>query len=202
MSKEISLVVVEGSLEVPAVRKILGTLKLPVEDIRIINKGGCSKFWQDAPKYNQAAASVGPILGITDLDQHPCPSGLIKKYLKRGKHPQFILRIAKRELESWLLADSESLAKFFDISADLFPPNPDNESDPKRTLVNLARRSTRTSLREDIVPDRYSKATVGKGYTPRISEFIELKWHPLKAQNKSESLRRAIAAIRKATTTF
>lgn len=108
MKKVINLVVVEGALEVPASKKILIALDVFVEGIPVINKGGNSKFWRDAPKYNKAAATIGPILGLTDLDHHPCPIGLIKKYLKRGKHPHFLLRIAIRELESWLLADEET----------------------------------------------------------------------------------------------
>ncbi len=197
--KRINIVVVEGALEVPVSKKILADLNLYVEGIPIINKGGNTKFWRDAPKYNQAAATAGPILGLTDLDHHPCPSGLIKKHLRRGKHPQFILRIAERELESWLLADVEARAVFFGISVDLFPFDPDAEFDPKQTLVNLARRSSKKSLREDLVPEQGSKGVVGKGYIPRMREFVEAKWRPLMAQRKSESLRRAIEAIKNAT---
>jgi hypothetical protein len=120
--------------------------------------------------------------------------------LKQGRHPKFILRIAVRELESWLLADSDALAKFFSVSPALFPTNPDDESDPKRTLVNLARRSRKSSIREDIVPEQGSRHPIGKGYQSRMVEFIEEKWRPLKAQDKSESLRRAINAIKEATT--
>jgi len=198
MKEQINLVVVEGALEIPAARKMLMALSLPSEEVQIIDKHGKERFWADASKYNQASATIGPILGITDLDQSPCPGGLIQKHLKQGKHPKFILRIAVRELESWLLADTDALAKYFRISPDLFPPDPDEESDPKQTLVNLARRSRKTSLREDIVPEQGSRHSIGKGYQPRMVEFIEERWRPLKAQDKSESLRRAIKAIREA----
>lgn len=200
MSQQINLVVVEGALEIPAARKMLKALSLPSEEVQVIDKHGKERFWADAFKYNQAAATLGSILGITDLDQFPCPSGLIQKHLKQGRHPKFILRIAERELESWLLADTDSMAKFLNISIDLFPPDPDAESDPKQTLVNLARRSRKTSLREDIVPEHGSRHPVGKGYQSRMVEFIEERWRPLKAQDKSESLRRAIKAIGEATT--
>jgi hypothetical protein len=202
MKQQINIVVVEGALEVPVSQKILSALSLTVEGIHFINKGGNSKFWKDASKYNQAATTAGPILGLTDLDHHPCPSGLIRKHLKRGKHEQFLLRIAEREVESWLLADVEAMARFLDLSVDLFPANPDVEIDPKLTLVNLARRSTKKSLREDLVPETGSKGMVGKGYILQMRRFVEERWRPLRAQHKSESLRRAIAAIKKATTNF
>ncbi|MGH9837654.1 MAG: hypothetical protein ACREEM_02595 [Blastocatellia bacterium] len=202
MNEQINLVVVEGALEIPAARKVLRALSLLSEDIQIIDKHGKERFWADAFKYNRAAAAIGPILGITDLNHFPCPSGLIQKHLKQGVHPKFILRIAERELESWLLADTDALAKFLSISPDIFPPNPDEESDPKQTLVNLARRSRKTSLRDDLVPEQGSRHPIGKGYQSRMVEFIEEKWRPLKAQDKSESLRRAIKAIKEATATL
>jgi hypothetical protein len=198
MKHGIMLVVVEGALEIPASIKLLSALNIPTDGITHINTLGCHQFWQMAPRYNQAAASIGPILGLTDLDLNPCPNGLIHRHLKHGRHPNFILRIAEKELESWLLADVKGLAKYLGLSPTVFPVSPDAESDPKQTLVNLVRRSKKKSLREDIVPQQGSKGVVGKGYTPRITEFIETTWSPLDAQNKSESLRRAIAAIRKA----
>jgi hypothetical protein len=190
---------VEGALEVPAAFKMLGALALPLEGIKVINTSGCDKFWQDAPKFNQAAAVMGPILGLTDLDLHPCPIELITRHLNNRKHLDFILRIAVKELESWLLADIAALAGFLGISPAVFPTNPDAEPDPKRTLVNLARRSKRKSIQEDIVPKQGSKGIVGKGYTPRMTEFIESKWDPIKAEQNSDSLRRALVAIRSAT---
>ena len=201
MNERINLVVVEGALEIPAARKILQALRLTSDDVPIIDTHGKEQFWAKAPKYNQAAATLGPILGLTDLDDYPCPSGLIQKHLKKNRHPKFIVRIAEHELESWLLADTEAMSKFFNISAALFPANPDQESDPKHTLVNLARRSRKTSLREDIVPNQGSRHPVGKGYQSRMVEFIQDRWRPLKAQDKSESLRRAITAIKTATVT-
>ncbi len=200
MKRAIEIIVVEGALEVVASLKLLRALNLPTDDLFPIDKMGCSNFWRDAPKYNQAAQH-SLVFGLTDLDHHPCPSGLIAKHLKRGKHPNFILRIPKRELESWLLADAEAMAQYLKLSLDVFPPNPDAEADPKQTLVNLARRSTRTELREDLVPARGSKAVVGRGYTSRVTEFIESRWRPLKAQHRSDSLRRAIAALRRAVET-
>jgi hypothetical protein len=99
MKEPINLVVVEGALEIPAARKMLEAVGLPSDEVQIIDKHGKERFWADAPRYNQASATIGPILGLTDLDQFPCPSGLIQKHLKQGRHPKFILRIAVRELD-------------------------------------------------------------------------------------------------------
>jgi hypothetical protein len=199
MIPSITIVVVEGTLEVPAAYRMLGALNIPLEGITVINTSGCDKFWQVAPKYNQAAAVMGPILGLTDLDLHPCPIELITRHLGNKRHPNFLLRIAVKELESWLLADVAALADYFGISTAVFPTDPDTEPDPKQTLVNLARRSKRKSIREDIVPKQGSKGVVGKGYTPRMTEFIENNWDPINAEQISDSLRRALGAIKSAT---
>ncbi len=199
MRRTIRLIVVEGALEIPAALKMLEALKIPAAGIFPVNKGGRNSFWRDVQRYNQAAAKLGPILGMTDLENGPCSSGLIKKHLPRGRHRNFVLRIAERMLESWLLADSTALARFLKIPEVLIPTNPDGEINPKLALVNLARRSPLRAMKDDLVPESGSTGIVGKGYTPRITQFIEQAWRPHEASKRSESLKRALAAIRSAT---
>lgn len=196
MKTAIALIVVEGALEVPASLRLLQDVGIATEGLHPLDKGGRGRFWKDAPRYNQAAARLGCVLGLADLESFPCPSGLIERHLKSSLHANFILRIAERMLESWLLADP-GLARFIGISSVLLPRDPDAEVNPKRTLVNLARRSKSRSIREDLVPENGSLGIVGKGYTPRMSEFIAKYWRPSEAQRRSESLRRALAALQK-----
>jgi hypothetical protein len=72
---------------------------------------------------------------------------------------------------------------------------PDLEGHPKRTLVNLARKSRSRALRDDIVPEPGMSGVVGPGYTPCLTRFIEDHWDPLQAQQHSPSLRRALDAL-------
>ena len=197
MKRSIALIVVEGALEIPASLRLLETAGIPTDGLTTLNKGGGGRFWQDVPRYNQAAATIGPILGLADLESFPCPSGLIQDHLKSALHPNFVLRIAERMLESWLLADM-ALAKFLGVSSALLPRRPDAERNPKQTVINLARRSRSRSIRADLVPEKDSLGIVGKGYTPRMSEFIERYWRPDEAQQRSDSLRRALTALGKA----
>jgi hypothetical protein len=196
MTTTVALIVVEGALEVPASLRLLRDVGISTEGLLPANKGGRGPFWKDAPRYNQAAASIGFVLGLTDLESFPCPSGLIQRHLGASLHPNFVLRIAERMLESWFLADT-GLARFIGVSSTLLPRNPDAERHPKLTLVNLARRSKSRSIRNDLVPEKGSLGIVGRGYTPRMSEFIAEHWRPSDAQQRSESLRRALAALRK-----
>ena len=196
MTAPITLIVVEGALEVPASLRLLQDAGISTAGLLPVDKGGRGRFWKDAPRYNQAAASIGFVLGLADLESFPCPSGLIQRHLTSPLHPRFVLRIAERMLESWFLADTR-LARFIGVSSTLLPRNPDAERNPKLTLVNLARRSKSRSIRNDLVPEEGSLGIVGRGYTPRMSEFIEEHWNPSDAQQRSESLRRALAALRK-----
>jgi hypothetical protein len=109
-----------------------------------------------------------------------------------------LLRIPVRAIEAWLMGDRERLAGFLNISVDLIPLNPDIETNPKTTLINLARRCRKTALREDIVPRAGSGAPVGPGYTGRIQEFVlqsKHRWRPEVAAESSDSLKRCIKAL-------
>ena len=196
--RPIRLIVVEGMLEIPTCIKILRALNINPQGVTAIPKGGRIQFWKDIERYNQAAAFTGPILALADLENAPCPSKLISKNLIKPKHPNLVLRIAERMLESWLLADRESLSGFMRVNEKLFPANPDLDTHPKRTLVNLARRSASRAIKDDLIPEQGSKGIVGKGYTTRINRFIESGWNPLRAQKRSPSLKRAMMAIHKA----
>ena len=107
------------------------------------------------------------------------------------------LRLAVRELESWLLADHEGVAGFFKVTARDLPLSPDNEIDPTQKLVNLCRKSTSRRIREGMVPRQGSATTVGPLYEALIIEFGTRYWSLDRASDRSPSLRRARQAIRK-----
>lgn len=194
----VMLIVVEGVLEAPAARRLLDAAGWDHTGVEPLVQGGSVAFWENAPRYNEAAKHVGPVLGLTDLDTHPCASGLIGERLRAACHPSFLLRIAVRELESWLLADAPAWARYLGVSEALVPSRPDVLEDPKQSLVNLVRRSRKRGIREDIVPEAGRPGPVGPGYTPRMSEFIARHWVPERAAQRSPSLARALSALERA----
>ncbi len=193
-----SLVVTEGLLEIPVAQKVLTALGIEHEETRFVPKGGTDAFWRDAMKYNRAAQHAGPVLAVTDLEQSPCPSGLIAEHLPHGQHPLFVLRIAEHMLEAWLLADREAIASFLRVPAARVPDDPDNRLNPKQDLVNLARHSRKRLVLEDIVPPQGSQGIVGRGYLSLMTEFVRKSWRPCNASANSDSLRRALVAIQAA----
>src|ERR1035441_9429449 len=79
----------------------------------------------------QRALKMGPCVPEVLPRWLPAPSRLMR------------LRVAVRELESWLLADSERIAKFLGVAVAEIPADPDSVPDPKRLMVQLARSSRR-----------------------------------------------------------
>src|SRR5688500_2451144 len=100
-----------------------------------------------------------------------------------------------REVEAWLLADQDHLAAFLGVARSRVPANPEGLADPKRAMVDLARRSRRRDIQEDMVPRPNSGRIVGPGYTARMIEFITDRqggWRPDVAAGSSDSLRRCL----------
>ena len=154
--------------------------------------GAASEYLRSrANNWNAAAAAGTPILLLTDLDQHPCPSGLIDDWLDFDRHPNLIFRVAVREVESWVLADREGFSGFFNISVANVPLQPDQIPDPKQVLVNLARSSRIRVLRDAVVPRRGSTAIQGPDYNACLGEFVRNHWNRNAAAESSPSLNRA-----------
>jgi len=142
--------------------------------------------------WNRAAQGT-PFAVLTDLDQFPCATELVETWLSRGpKHPNLLLRVAVREVESWLLADGRNLSSYLGIHQRWLPEDPDSLEDPKRTLVQLAGRSRSFSIRQRIVPKVGSTAKQGRNYNDCLSAFVNGAWDVELARTRSPSLERAM----------
>jgi hypothetical protein len=106
-------------------------------------------------------------------------------------------RVAVRAVEAWLLADFEAMADFLGVASNKVPRDPERLAAPKEAMVNLARHSRRNAIREDLVPRAGSGRVVGPGYTSRLIEFASDHWRPAMAARRAESLRRAIACLKR-----
>lgn len=157
-------------------------------------KSGKANLLARLPNYNQAARrSVWFV--VIDLDNDEvCASQAIAKWLPATREGM-VLRVAVRAIEAWIMADIESMAAFLHVSPSLFPGNPDGEANPKEKLLNIARRSTNTTIRNDFVPRQGSGTSEGPEYATLLNEFTTKYWHPEEAMLRSESLRRCINAL-------
>jgi hypothetical protein len=188
-------VLVEGDTDEVVVHRVLEYVGLACGTV--YGKKGKHDLLKRLPKYNQAARSL-PWLVVVDLNRDAeCAPDFVRSVLPNPANGMRF-RVAVRAVEAWLLADAERLAAFLGIAAVKIPRRPDAEPDPKSTLINLARRSRRQLLRQDMVPREGSRARVGPGYTDRLIDFVtatEHPWRPEVALEHSDSLRRCVEAL-------
>lgn len=142
-------------------------------------------------------AKVMPVLIGVDLDNDSCAPALLRNWERLPPQPGLILRIAVREIESWVLADKRRIAAFMGAPPKEVPERPDALSDPKRSLLEVAREHAPSELKADLVPRNYDSAypRIGRAYNLRMCEFVATRWRPEVARTKSESLNRAMLSL-------
>jgi hypothetical protein len=182
---------VEDPLTESLFAKILATIPTAYATRTIYNRGGYGYLRQNINGFNNAAKGVPFLIG-TDLDRYECPAALIQEWLVRPKHDNLLIRVAVREAEAWILADKENLARFLGIRPALVPDEVEQLPDPKKELIDLARRARRRELRDDICPPTHSTRKVGPNYNARLAVFVSQQWDPNVASERAESLARAI----------
>jgi hypothetical protein len=128
---------------------------------------------------------------LTDLDWVTCAPSLISSWAQDQIVPEkLLLRVAVREVESWLLADREAIASFLSCSEAKLKDPPDSLSDPKQALLQLAKKSPR-AIRSELVAEHGAIASQGLGYNQLLGEFVRNSWSPERAAERSNSLFRA-----------
>lgn len=141
------------------------------------------------------AARHAPWMVLVDLNgEEDCAPPLRQNWLP-APSPLLCFRVAVRQVEAWLMADAEALATYLSVARNRIPGDPESLPNAKVALVNVARRSRRTAIRQDMVPREGSGRSVGPAYTSRLIEYAETRWRPAVAAQGSDSLRGAIACL-------
>lgn len=138
-----------------------------------------------------------PVLLLTDLDTKPCPSALLAEWwatAERAVPDTLLLRVAVREIESWLLADHPGMTKLLGVRK--LPDDPDALSNPKMALLRLAEKAPR-EIRDDLTVKRDVMVSQGLGYNARLTHFVRTTWYPERAAERSESLRRCCERLKR-----
>ena len=167
----------------------------------VYGKRGYAYVQEMAAKFYHLATKYSGVLVLTDFRDAKtnCVADALQEYIwhRLPEPPRtFLCRFAVNELESWLLADYEGLAKFLSVATSRLPPQPEKEEFPKRTLVNLARTSQKRRIREGIAPPSGHRAAVGPDYMPLMREFIADFWDIAAAMRRAPSLGRCVRRLR------
>jgi hypothetical protein len=189
-------VAVEGPTDLAAARRLLEHAGHSIG--RPYVQGGKNQLNARLRAYNDSAAKQNwPWLVLRDLDRDAdCAPFLISALLPKPS-PLMKLRIAVRALEAWLIADSAGMAEYLGVNATSFSDDPDSVIDPKALLVRAASRSAHKHIRAAIVPNPGVAARVGRDYTAELITFIRDHWSIDRAVERSDSLRRCLAALRR-----
>lgn len=141
---------------------------------------GFGNIKRSVSKY-RAASLVLPHIVLTDLDNGQCAASLREEWGAGAGNlpPTMMFRVAVRETEAWVLADRRAFASFAGIPAIKIPQTPDAIDDPKRTLINLVRRSRSRRLAAELVPPAGSSVQIGPLYNERLVAFVRQQWDPL-----------------------
>lgn len=188
------ILAVEDELSASVMQRLIQETGRDFAIYQTINARGYGKLKSGMKRFKNACRALPHVI-LTDLDQYACPPELLKDWKALRLPQNLLLRIAVREVESWLLADRKGISDFLSVASNMVPQQPENDADPKRTLINLARKSRKRHLAAELVPERGSCAPIGALYNVRLSEYVGSRWNVQHARTAAPSLDRAFTRL-------
>ena len=153
---------VEGLLDRAVARRLVR--EVGASSGREYGLNGKAQIRQSLHGYNEAARH-SPWFVLVDLDNDAdCVPPFRVSWLP-DPAPKMCFRVAVREVETWLMADRERLAGFLGVALSRNPDRPEELANPKRQMVDLARRSRKAAIKQDMVPREGSGRDVGPAYS-------------------------------------
>lgn len=159
-----------------------------------INKKGITRLLPDLKRYAECARHVRPVLCVADTD-HQCAVLLRQQWLPDDAPNSFLLRLAVSEAESWVLADREGVADFFEVPLRMIPEGAEELADAKQAVLRIASRSRRPGVRAEMLAPGIVLRP-GTGYNVHLAHFVAQSWELERASPRANSLERAVANLR------
>lgn len=148
--------------------------------------------------YQMAQQQV--MLVLTDLDRENCLVEFRDQWLLAEPPQNLLLRIAVREVESWVLADHVAMRALIGVKG-VLPAAPDELADPKQSLLKLAK-SAPKQIRADLLKTIDGNLAQGLGYNARLTAWVNSEWSPQRAAERSPSLARARSRLNQVVGAF
>lgn len=189
----------EDELSEAVAVRLIAELQEPHYVTHMLRKGGFGYLRSKMDSWCQMAQHQ-LMLVLTDLDQAQCAGELREQWLSARSEPaRLLLRVAVREVESWVLADHVGMRLLIGQRGTL-PPRPDDLPDPKQALLRLASRAPR-ELKDDLLRVTEAGLAQGLGYNARLGHWVSSMWSPERAAERSPSLQRARRRLKEAVRT-
>jgi len=183
---------VEGPTDEAVLRRVADHVGIRIDSVHGMN--GKPDLRQHMAGYLNAAR-LSPWVILVDLNHEAECAPIMREEWVRRPVPFLCFRIAVRQVESWLLADRERIARFLRVPVSQVSLNPDTLDNARDAMVALAGRSRKTAIREDMVPRPGGGRATGPAYASRLIEFVNREWRPGVAATRSESLRRCLGRL-------
>lgn len=187
---------VEGDVDEAVLRRLFAYAGVDAGPIH--GRRGKQHLLSRLSGYN-AAAEHSPWLVLIDLDRDASCAPEHRAALLPYPTSMLCFRIAVREVEAWLIADRERMARSLGVAIARIPEDCESLADPKQTIVDLARSSRRRAVVDALVPRPGSGRQVGPGYPGHLLEYVgdEVQgWRPDVAATRSDSLARTMRCLR------
>src|SRR5437762_2831179 len=92
------------------------------------------------------------------------PAAIRDEWVGGPWNARFAFRVAVREIEAWLLADSRGLSELPGVPVNRIAVDVEGIPNPKEYMVDLARRSRHRDVRDGLVPPLGSTLPIGPLY--------------------------------------
>lgn len=185
------LVATEDELSEAVAIRLLAEAGVQSEMTRLMRKNGNGYLKKRLDQCNKSAASGFKVFMLTDLDNGACAADLVQKWFgRRSRERNFLLRVAVREVEAWLMADREAFAKFIGVSVAKVSREVEVLADPKRELLTIAK-SGKRRIRKALRSEAKSIAVQAPEYNDTLIKFVRSDWSTERASAQAQSLARA-----------
>lgn len=181
------VIATEDDLSEVVLKKVICEVSREYRVHTSLGKTGFGYLKQRISNFNKMADHM-PVIVLADLDRALSRDALFESWLPGVKSERLIFSVAVREIESWVLADAESFSEFFGVSKALIPRDPDRLEKAKLKLLEIVARSTKRSIRDEILPRKGSSSPVGLGYNDHLCRYISSVWGLKRASDSSQSL--------------
>ncbi len=190
-----AIVYVEGSTDLPVVSAVMRASGWGDEEFRVFSMKGSAPL--EARLRDQARRpSCVPRVFLRDADGH-CPVDMRRRLLPEGCADTVVLRVCDSEIESWVFADNEGFARFFNIPLAKveLPEGPDAKERMLKCVDRLAKRHKEDFVRKNAKGGKLPTYSFGSRYSIILGQFVDDEWDAQRAAERSDSLARALRRL-------